>query len=303
MDRYSYKEHRELGNVNWLREYESALQIAKLHNKPIVLLFQEVPGCAGCVNFGHDVLEHPLLVELIEDQFVPLAIFNNHPGKDAEILGKFNETAWNYPVVYVLDEGGNPIVPKLTNRYDPDGLFEKLCAALSVLGIDLPEYAKLLRDDLIVEYGLAKTVTFETPCFWSGETSLAGLKGVLTTLAGWIGGEEVVRVEFDPERVIVEQLERFASTEGFKRTNKSGFRVDKTPQYYVSKTDFAHIPLSPVQRTKINLAIPYRNQPERFLSPRQAAMLAWPNLARVFNSDTYKGNIRDTFPRLKDVAT
>ena len=59
-----------------------------------------------CINFGQDVLTHPLMVELIADHFIPVAIFNNHPGKDAEILRRFGEPSWNNPVVRFLGPDG-----------------------------------------------------------------------------------------------------------------------------------------------------------------------------------------------------
>jgi hypothetical protein len=37
----------EVGKVKWERDYESALTSAKKSGKPVFLLFQEVPGCAG----------------------------------------------------------------------------------------------------------------------------------------------------------------------------------------------------------------------------------------------------------------
>ena len=76
----------ELGQVNWLRDFDSAIKQAKNQDKPIFILFQEVPGCATCRNYGQNVLSHPLIVEAIESLFVPLAIYNNKRGKDAEVL-------------------------------------------------------------------------------------------------------------------------------------------------------------------------------------------------------------------------
>jgi Thioredoxin-like len=300
MNNISYREHRELGHVIWLRDFNAALAEAKNSNKPIMLLFQEVPGCASCVNFGHDVLEHPLLVELIEDRFVPLAIFNNHPGPDAEILAKFNERAWNYPVIYFLDKDGSQLATKLANRYDPVGLLEKLVAALSARRTEIPEYVRLLRDELMVEYGLAKTAVFETPCFWSGETTLAQHRSVLTTEAGWIGGEEVVRVAYDPAAGSLDDLVAYAAREGFRKTDKLGFKTDKAPQYYLSKSDFAFLPLGRAQRTKINLAIPYRDAPERFLSPRQVRWSAQPDLKSRTDAGAYKRDFKTQWASLLD---
>ena len=70
--RVSHREHRELGDVAWLRDYDYATALAAAHGKPVLLLFQKVPGCATCVHFGQDVLTHPLMVELIAERFVDL---------------------------------------------------------------------------------------------------------------------------------------------------------------------------------------------------------------------------------------
>jgi len=36
----------ELGKVSWYRDYDEAVACAEEKNKPILILFQEVPGCA-----------------------------------------------------------------------------------------------------------------------------------------------------------------------------------------------------------------------------------------------------------------
>ena len=159
----SWREYRELGDVMWLRDYDVALARAAERGRPVLLLFQEIPGCSTCLNFGHDVLANPLLVELIEDRFVAVAIHNNRPGKDAEILHRFSEPAWNNPVVYFLHADGQQILPKLADRYDPLGLYQKILSVLEALGQDVPDYFRLLRDDLMIDYGLAKSAVFETP--------------------------------------------------------------------------------------------------------------------------------------------
>ena len=38
------QKHPELGEVAWLRNYQQAVDQARKSNKPILLLFQEVPG-------------------------------------------------------------------------------------------------------------------------------------------------------------------------------------------------------------------------------------------------------------------
>lgn len=295
----SFHEHRELGEIVWHRDYDIALTLAAKTKRPVLLLFQEIPGCATCVNFGQDVLSNPLLAEAIQESFVPLAIHNNKPGRDAEILARFQEPSWNNPVVYFLGSNGVPLLPKLANRYDPLALHGKAVAALEAAGCEVPGYLKLLRDDLLVDYGLARTANIETPCFWSGETLLAQHPAVLTTEAGWIGSEEVVRITYDSARVNLAALADFSQAESFQIAEPTGFRADKAPQYYLSKSRFAHLPLSRAQRTRINLAIPYRERPERFLSPRQVGWLARTDLETLSPGSTYRGDFRTEWQRMR----
>ena len=49
----------ELGKVNWLRDYDEARQLSAQQAKPILILFQEVPGCSTCKGFGNNVIKSP----------------------------------------------------------------------------------------------------------------------------------------------------------------------------------------------------------------------------------------------------
>ncbi|NJM38350.1 MAG: thioredoxin family protein [Akkermansiaceae bacterium] len=71
----------EVGKVAWERDYHTAVKSSKDSGKPIFLLFQEVPGCAGCKQFGQEVLSDASVVKGIEENFVPLLIHNNKQGK------------------------------------------------------------------------------------------------------------------------------------------------------------------------------------------------------------------------------
>jgi len=295
----SSREHRELGDVAWLRDYEQAFDRARHENKPVLLLFQEVPGCSTCVNFGRDVLSHPLMVEIIAQHLVPLAIFNNHPGADAEILRRFNEVSWNNPVIHFLAPAGNAIVPRLANRYDPIGLHAKIGQVLAARDTALPAYFTLLGRDLAIEVNLTQQVTYATPCFWSGETSLAQHPAVISTDAGWIGGEEVVEVHFDPRVGNRDGLDAFARNEGFAPLAGKGFRLDREPQYYLRKSALRHLPLSAAQRTAINLALPYRQDAWALLSPQQLAWLGDSRLQALSSDEIYHEDIRKSWPALE----
>ena len=294
----SLREHRELGDVAWLRDLDAGLAVAAEQRKPVLLLFQEVPGCSTCVNYGRDSLSHPLMVELIEQHFVPLAIFNNHPGDDARILSKFGEAAWNNPVAYVLDSEGTPLLPRLANRYGGLDLHRYLAAALERLGIVVPGYFSLLGGDLALAEDRAQTATFETPCFWSGETSLAQFVGVISTDAGWVGGEEVVQVRFDPTHLPPQELVEYARKEGFRAVGNAGFSLDKDPQFYLKKHKARHLPLTAAQRTRLNVAIPYGDAIDEFLSPHQRAWLADDRLTQVSANDAYRQDFSTTWHQL-----
>ena len=112
----------ELGSVSWYRQIEQAQQAATKKDKPILVLFQEVPGCATCRYYGGQALSHPLIVEAIESLFVPVAIFNNKKGKDAEVLRFYNEPSWNNPVVRIVDSKKKNIVKRVSGNYSKLGI-------------------------------------------------------------------------------------------------------------------------------------------------------------------------------------
>ena len=64
----------ELGLVHWGRDLDQALAASRATNRPVLVLFDEVPGCITCRGFGQEVLSHPLLAEAIDSEFVPLFV-------------------------------------------------------------------------------------------------------------------------------------------------------------------------------------------------------------------------------------
>ncbi len=294
----SINEYRELGKVAWFRDYDFAMQESARTGKPVLLQFQEVPGCSTCVNFGAEVLSHPLMVEAIEEKFVPLAIFNNKPGRDAEILRQFAELAWNNPVAYFLGKNGQSIIPKLANSYHPLAMYDKIKEVMLKTEGSLPGYFELLEGDLKIDYGYAEKAYFETPCFWSGETTMAGHPAVISTEAGWIGHKEVVETYFDSEVASIDDLNKYALGEGFFLVKNGNYRTDKEPQYYLRKAPYKHLPLSRAQRTKINRAIPYREKPEKYLSPKQLEWLEGSSAAFNGGAEMYRKNIATAWKAL-----
>lgn len=128
----------EVGAVKWERDFQGALNKSRKSGKPVLLLFQEVPGCSGCRKFGREVLSHPGLVAAIESEFIPLLVYNNRPGKDAEILQRYGEPAWNYQVIRFLDGSGKDIIPRRDRIWTIKGVARRMTITLETLKRPIP---------------------------------------------------------------------------------------------------------------------------------------------------------------------
>jgi hypothetical protein len=139
--------HVETGQIAWGRDLKAALAASRRSGKPVFALFQEVPGCMGCKQFGRDVLSHPLIVQGIETDFTPLLIHNNSPGLDAEVLQHYGEPSWSYQVVRFLDAEGRDIIPRKDHVWEAAPLAERMIAALEKAGRPVPGYLKTVASE------------------------------------------------------------------------------------------------------------------------------------------------------------
>ncbi|MGI9241785.1 MAG: VPGUxxT family thioredoxin-like (seleno)protein, type 2 [Verrucomicrobiales bacterium] len=268
----------EVGVVKWGRDFTASLAAAKRSGKPVFLLFQEVPGCAGCKKFGGDVLSHPLLAEAIEDEFVPMLVHNNAGGgADVEILKRYQEPAWNYQVIRFLDPAGRDLIPRRDRVWTMEGVAARMIAALDAAGREVPAYLQGLapEDD-------SADIAFAMSCFWTGECELGKIDGVISTEAGWLDGREVTRVRYLPGVVDIQELTAQASAakcadrvyptpgKGYKKAKAS----DQARQ--IRSLDLDSIPgLTELQLTKLNALL--RTEPKKamaWLSPRQQQALS-----------------------------
>lgn len=291
----------ELGLVRWERGFDAALSRATRENKAAFVLFQEIPGCATCRNYGADVLSHPLLVEAIETEFVPVAIRNNTTGDDDErVLKSFREPAWNNPVARIIDGKRREVVPRLDGVYTLDGVAAALLDALAAAKREPPAYLRLLAAETSARKHGVERATFGMHCFWEGEAKLGELDGVIQTRPGFVGGMEVVELEFDPRvlsygklvatagaldcatRVFarseaqVAEARKFADSrtlpaQAIVRSDEE-LRVDRHVKYYLSRTPLRFVPMTETQAARVNAALARRADPASLLSPRQVAM-------------------------------
>lgn len=281
----------ELGKVKWLRSFDQALLQSKEQNKPVFILFQEIPGCATCRNYGQDVLTHPLIVEAIETLFVPLAIHNNKGGADAQVLKFYGEPAWNNPVVRIVSNDKTDIIQRVSGDYSQLGVVQAMLNALKLTKRAAPYYLDLLCEELTAEAQGTETATLSMFCFWTGEGQLGQLDGVVATEPGFMNGREVVQVAFNPNLISFDEVLKagsrvqcadqvFTNNEQQKAiaakvlgknavASEGNFRLDNERKYYLSKTIFRFVPMTPLQAMRANSLVGNGKSPEVVLSSRQ----------------------------------
>lgn len=270
----SHAQHIELGTVNWMRNYDEAVENARKTDKAILILFQEVPGCSTCKNYGKNILSQPLIVDAIETYFVPLTIFNNKGGADRKILDQFEEPSWNNPVIRLVDENGNNIQTRLSSDYSASGLIDYMIKSFPKRNIEIPEFLIHLSESLSVNQHKVELVDFSMYCFWSGEAHLGKANGVVSTKPGFKNGKEVVRVEYNSDQISINELSKYARRASCKEVKKPGeFRADKDPQYYLKHSNYKYLALTAHQRTKINSRLANKKTCEAMLSPSQLKFL------------------------------
>jgi hypothetical protein len=264
----------ELGKVKWIRDLDAGQAEAKKTGKPILILFQEVPGCSNCTRYGNTTLSHPLIVEAIETHFVPVCIYNNREGKDAEALKRFGEPSWNNPVVRIVRSDFQDIVLRMPNFRSSLPLVNGMRRALDLIGTETPRYLELLEEELAAREAGLQVATFSMYCFWTGEGAFGALPGVIETQPGFQDGKEVVKIWFDPAVTNKAELERQTRPKNFTACAKNdGFRTDSEPKYYLAQTDYRFIPMTTLQACRANSLMGNRKVPDEVLSPRQLSLL------------------------------
>ena len=82
----------------------------------------------------------PLLVEAAETEFVPVAIRNNVKGYEADVLKRYEEPAWNNPVVRFLDADGEDVIPRQDRVWQTGPLLARMTRALRAADREVPAW-------------------------------------------------------------------------------------------------------------------------------------------------------------------
>ena len=293
-DSVSFRDHVELGQVHWSRDFNKAKTVSKSTGRPLLVLFQEIPGCQTCQNFGKQPLSHPLVVEAIEDLFVPVTVFNNKTGIDQQLLKRFDEPSWNNPVVRFLSPEENDVIARRDRVWSTSGIVQRMRLALKAAGQPIPEYLNLIS---MPPENQLQTAEFAMHCYWEGEVRLGSIDGVYSTRSGWRDGLEVVQLRFSPAvvsyaKLVETAMEMQCASKVFAHNDQqlkiarqkvgnlaaraSGTMRDakaSDQKYYLARTPLRHLPLTEIQATKLNAISKTRKSPLPLLSPRQKEML------------------------------
>jgi len=236
---------------------------------------------------------------------VPLAIHNNKPGDDKVILERYDEPAWNNPVVRFFAPDGDELLPRKDLVWDAEPLAARMIAALDAADRPVPGYLRLVHEELR-EDGLAQAV-FSMACFWKGEAAYGAQPGVRSTRAAWLDGREVVEVTYDPERLPFQDLlaaglegscadqvwvadaaqqaqaqELLDSTVAVAVRDGDDVASDAKPsdqKFYLQRSAMNHLPLTPLQATRANALLAPDGAPAAkqalmdILSPHQRTLL------------------------------
>ncbi|MCU0704800.1 MAG: hypothetical protein MUF18_12550 [Fimbriiglobus sp.] len=235
-----------------------------------------------------------MIVAAASAEFVPVAVYNNVKGKDADVLKAFAEPTWNNPVMRFLGADEKDLIPRKDEVFHGGVVLARMAESLEKAKRPVPAYLKLG----VAEFAPKKTeiAVFAMYCYWEGEAKLGALDGVVFTRIGELNKAEVVEVTFDPAVIdykkLVEKAKEldcthtvFARTDTQAKTAKevvaekkvvrSDKEIDATTQqqYHLAQhLRYHYLPLTMAQATKVNAALANGKSPDEFLSPLQLAI-------------------------------
>ena len=83
------------------------------------------------------------MVEAIEDQFVPVLVYNNK-AEDAKLLKHFQEPSWNNPVVRYLDSNEKDLTPRKELVLTVPETASRMADSLRNAQLDVPSWLTAL---------------------------------------------------------------------------------------------------------------------------------------------------------------
>ena len=94
------------------------------------------------------MLTNPQLVRAIEEEFIPILVYNNRSGgMDLELLKRYREPAWNFQVIRFLDANGRDIIPRKDRVWTTRGVAQRMVKTLEALKRPVPDYLQDLAEN------------------------------------------------------------------------------------------------------------------------------------------------------------
>ncbi|MDJ0808944.1 MAG: hypothetical protein QNJ48_15470 [Desulfobacterales bacterium] len=91
------------------------------------------------------MLTNPQLVKAIEEEFIPMLVYNNRSGgMDRELLERYGEPTWNFQVIRFLDAEGEDIIPRKDRVWTTSGVARRMVKTLRVVKRPVPDYLENL---------------------------------------------------------------------------------------------------------------------------------------------------------------
>ena len=301
----------ELGCVRWSQSLDEARAESKQAVRPIALLFQRSPAAHSARVFGETALSHPLIVELLETEFIPVRAIKNDP-IDSSVLVQYGEPATGGPVLRFLDSHGNDIVPRRDDVADTHGLAERLAEVFAALGRSVPGYVQVVAEETAP--GAREHAWIDVPDLSQSAPQLAAIPGVVGTGTGKLAGREVLQVTYRPARLsfreLLEQVAQEvrvdlvyagdqAQLETARRLMRGRVRrLQSAPEPvaepssdkgYLRRSHLRYLPLTPLQALRINADLANSRGASRWLSPRQLRLAVLLAQARSSHPEVLTG--------------
>ena len=91
------------------------------------------------------MLTNPDLVRAIEEEFIPMLVYNNRSsGMDRELLERYQEPSWNFQVIRFLNADGADVIPRKDRVWTTSGVARRMVQALVAVNRPVPDYLKKL---------------------------------------------------------------------------------------------------------------------------------------------------------------
>ena len=101
------------------------------------------------------------MIEAAEELFVPSCIYNNTEGDaDAKVRERYDEPAWNYPVVRVVDHKGEDLIPRVADQWHMAGMTGAMTAGLEAAKVEVPAYLSLLQEEATSRHAGLESAVF-----------------------------------------------------------------------------------------------------------------------------------------------